>query len=122
MVEHRPRQALRRRPGRLVALGAGVAAALALLGVPAALQARAAHADDRLQEQLGRVAAAQAAFADAHGSFSTSLDELGVTGARAELAIVSAGPDAYCVGAYDGATRTALFYSPAGGFSAEACS
>ncbi|WP_432540378.1 hypothetical protein [Kineococcus sp. SYSU DK002] len=122
MPEHRPHRASHRRPRRVAALGAGLAAVLALLAVPAARDARADHATDRLREQLGRVVAAEAAFAEAHGSFSASLDELGVTGARAELAIVSAGPDGYCAGAYDGRTRTALFYSPAGGFSPRACS
>ncbi|MEZ0163688.1 hypothetical protein AB2L27_02780 [Kineococcus sp. LSe6-4] len=111
-------------PRRAVAVTAGVVTAVALaaaVAFPVVLDGRRSSAAQDLRTDLQRVATAQAAWKDRHGGYSTSLPELGVPAARTDVAIVSAGPDAFCAGAYDDGTRTALFYSSAQGFTATAC-
>lgn len=102
--------------GGLTALGLAVAVAL-----PIVVDDRRSSAAQDLHTDLQRVATAQAAWKDAHGSYSTSLDDLRVPAARTDVAIVSAGADAFCAGAYDESTRTALFYSSADSWSSRPC-
>lgn len=111
-----PRRAVVVAVGGLTALGLAVAVAL-----PVVVDGRRSSAAQDLHADLQRVATAQAAWRDAHGSYSTSLDDLRVPEARTDVAIVSAGPDAFCAGAYDESTRTAMFFSPERGFDGTAC-
>lgn len=109
---------------RVVAVAVGGATALALavaVALPIVLDGRRSNAEQDLRTDLQRVASAQTAWRDEHGGYSTSLRELRVPPARTDVAIVSAGADAFCVGAYDESTRTALFFSPRDGFGSTAC-
>ncbi|MEZ0492965.1 hypothetical protein AB2L28_12050 [Kineococcus sp. TBRC 1896] len=111
----------RGRGRRTTVLAAGVAAALALaVAVTLLLDGRRSSAERDLHEDLQRVATAQVAWKDDHGTYSASLLDLRVS-ARTDVAIVSAGPDTFCAGAYDEPTRTALFFSPTRGFGSTAC-
>ncbi|WP_432564879.1 hypothetical protein [Kineococcus sp. SYSU DK003] len=102
--------------GVVTAAGLATAVTLALV-----LDDRADRAADDLRGRLQLVADAQTSWHAEHGEYSLSLADLGVGESSGDLAIVSAGADAFCAGAYDGRTDTALFFSPAGGFSGEAC-
>ncbi|WP_380175619.1 hypothetical protein ACFEMC_09070 [Kineococcus sp. DHX-1] len=111
-----PRRAVVVAVGGVTALGLAVAVAL-----PIVVDGRRSSAAQDLHADLQRVATAQAAWKDAHGSYSTSLHDLRVPAARTDVAIVSAGADAFCAGAYDESTRTAMFFSPQRGFDSTAC-
>jgi hypothetical protein len=102
--------------GGVTALGLAVAVAL-----PIVIDDRRSSVAQDLHTDLQQVATAQTAWRDAHGSYSTSLHDLRVPTARTDVAIVSAGPDAFCAGAYDDDTRTTLFYSTGTSFSSRPC-
>ncbi|GAB3466611.1 hypothetical protein AB1207_18200 [Kineococcus endophyticus] len=111
-----PRRAVVVAVGGVTALGLAVAVAL-----PIVVDGRRSSAAQDLHADLQRVATAQAAWKDEHGTYSTSLHDLAVPTARTDVAIVSAGADAFCAGAYDESTRTALFYSSDDSWSTHPC-
>ncbi|GAA0289717.1 hypothetical protein [Kineococcus aurantiacus] len=112
-----------RRPRRARGTLVGAAVTLAVVAaLTTVLDDRSASATEDLRGDLREVAAAQTRWRAGHGSYSTSLEELGVTPGRGDLAIVSAGADGFCAGAYDRRSRTALFYAPATGLTDRACS
>lgn len=113
-----------RRPHRAVVVGAGVLLVLGLASavtLPVVLEDRASRAATDLREQLQQVATAQDAWRAAHGDYTTQLADLGLAGRDDDLAIVQADAGSFCVGAYDPGTESAVFYSPARGFSGTTC-
>ncbi|WP_380156677.1 hypothetical protein [Kineococcus sp. R86509] len=113
-----------RRPHRAVVVGAGMLIVLGLASavtLPVVLEDRASSAATDLREQLQQVATAQDAWRAAHGGYTTQLADLGLAERDDDLAIVQADAGSFCVGAYDPGTRSAVFFSPADGFSSAAC-
>ena len=112
------------RSSRALVTGAGLAALLGLgvaLTLPQVRADREAGGAVAVRAQLQRVVQAQDAWRAEHGTYTTQLTDLGVVGGDSDVAIVRAETDSLCVGAYDGRSRTSLFYSVPGGLSATAC-
>ena len=113
-----------KRSRRLVVVGVGVLTALGLgaaLTLPVVLDGRHSSATTTMRAQLHDVATAQSAWKADHGTYTTRLEDLGLEQSGGDLAIVSADEGGFCAGAYDPGTRATVFYSPADGFSDEAC-
>ena len=112
------------RPRRAVVAGAGLLVLVGLAGAtgpPRLGGDRDAEAARALRAQVQQVARAQDAWMRAHGTYTTQLGDLGLGEGPGEVAIVRADARSWCAGAYDGRTRTSLFYAVPGGLSATAC-
>lgn len=113
-----------RRAHPAVAVAVGVALLATLAGsvtLPVLLGSRTAQAGTTLRAELTDVDVAQQQYRDRHGGYADDLAALALPAGDHDLALVRAGQLGYCVGAYDGASDTTLFYSPAEGFSSRSC-
>lgn len=113
-----------RRPHPLVAVVVGgslLAGVVGSVALPVLLGSRSEDASASLRTQLTAVAHAQDAYRDEHGTYTDALGDLTLPTTGHDVALVRAGADGFCVGAYDDGTGTALFYSPANGFTDTSC-
>lgn len=120
-----PHDAPPRRPHRLTVAVAGIVTAVGLataVTLPIVLNDRSSSASDDLRGQLQQIATAQDSWHDQHGTYSTSLEALGVGEPAGDVAIVRADDASFCVGGYDIGTQTSVFYTPSAGFTSNACS
>lgn len=119
-----PGPATPHRPHRAVVVGVGLLTVLGLataVTLPVVLDDRGTTAATAMRGRLEQVAAAQDAWRTEHGTYTTRLADLGLADREGDVAIVQADEDSFCVGAYDGRTRTSLFYSVPGSLSTGAC-